>query len=130
MEYFKKLADMLSKLGYSNVKLARLLTERDALTESLRRAKDELEQRVADRTAELRAVSLYARGLLEASLDPLVTISPEGRVTDVNHATELATGLPRERLVGSNFSDYFTEPDDAKASYRRVSRKARSATTR
>jgi PAS domain S-box-containing protein len=120
MEYFKKLADMLSKLGYSNVKLARLLTERDALTESLRRAKDELEQRVADRTAELRAVSLYARGLLEASLDPLVTISPEGRVTDVNHATELATGLPRERLVGSNFSDYFTEPDDASAGYRRV----------
>jgi PAS domain S-box-containing protein len=120
MEYFKKLADMLSKLGYSNVKLARLLAERDALTESLRRAKDELEQRVADRTAELRAVSLYARGLLEASLDPLVTISPEGRVTDVNHATELATGLPRERLVGSNFSDYFTEPDNASAGYRQV----------
>ena len=120
MEYFKKLADMLSKLGYSNVKLARLLAERDALTESLRRAKDELEQRVADRTAELRAVSLYARGLLEASLNPLVTISPEGRVTDVNHATELATGLPRERLVGSNFSDYFTEPDNASAGYRRV----------
>ena len=40
----------------------------------------------------LRSTSLYARGLLEASLDPLVTISPEGKITDVNKATELVTG--------------------------------------
>ena len=53
------------------------------------------------------------RGLLEASLDPLVTISPEGKVTDVNEATEAVTGLPRERLVGSDFSAYFTEPQRA-----------------
>jgi len=39
--------------------------------------------------------ALYARGLIEASLDPLVTISPEGKVTDVNAATEQATGLLR-----------------------------------
>ena len=75
---------------------------------------------MADRTAELRAVSLYARGLLEASLDPLVATTSEGKVTDVNHATVLVTGLPRERLIGSNFSDYFTEPDNANDGYRRV----------
>jgi PAS domain S-box-containing protein len=68
----------------------------------------------------LRVASLYARSLLEASLDPLVTISPEGKVTDVNQATELATGVPRERLIGSNFSDYFTEPAKAEAGYQRV----------
>jgi hypothetical protein len=28
--------------------------------------------------------SEYACGLIEASLDPLVTISPEGKITDVN----------------------------------------------
>lgn len=94
--------------------------ERQQADEALQKLNEELELRVADRTAELRATSRYARSLLEASLDPLVTISPEGRVTDVNHATELATGLPRERLVGSNFSDYFTEPDNASAGYRRV----------
>ncbi len=96
------------------------VTARRQAEEALRRSKDELEQRVANRTTELRAASLYARGLLEASLDPLVTISPEGRVTDVNHATELATGLPRARLVGSSFSDYFTEPAQASAGYRQV----------
>jgi PAS domain S-box-containing protein len=96
------------------------VTQRRRAEEALRRSKDELEQRVADRTADLRAASLYARGLLEASLDPLVTISPEGRITDVNHATELATGRPREQLVGSSFSDYFTEPGQASAGYRQV----------
>jgi len=69
---------------------------------------------------ELRAVSLYARSLIEVSLDPLVTISPEGKITDVNQATELVTGLGRDRLIGSNFSDYFTEPDKANAGYQKV----------
>ena len=32
--------------------------------------------------------SQYARSLIEASLDPLVTISPEGKITDVNEATD------------------------------------------
>ena len=49
-----------------------------------------LEQRIAERTSELQQASLYARSLIEASLDPLVTISPEGKITDVNKATELA----------------------------------------
>ena len=35
----------------------------------------------------LWAASRYARNLIEASLDPLVTISAEGKITDVNTAT-------------------------------------------
>ncbi|TAN47109.1 MAG: PAS domain S-box protein, partial [Candidatus Methanoperedens sp.] len=58
---------------------------------------------------QLRVASLYARSLIEASLDPLVTISPEGKITDVNKATESVTGLSREELIGSDISDYFTE---------------------
>ncbi len=69
---------------------------------------------------ELQAASLYARSLLEASLDPLVTISPEGKITDVNKATELVTGVARERLIGSDFSDYFTEPEKAREGYQKV----------
>ena len=72
---------------------------------------------------DLRASFRYARSLLEASLDPLVTISPEGKVTDVNQATELVTGVPREQLIGSNFSDYFTEPEKANEGYQQVIRK-------
>ena len=40
----------------------------------------------------LRRAGEYNRSLLEASLDPLVTIGPDGTVTDVNAATESVTG--------------------------------------
>lgn len=63
---------------------------------------------------------LYARSLIEASLDPLVTINPEGKITDVNKSTELITGLSRNELIGSNFSSYFTEPEKADEGYKRV----------
>ena len=67
---------------------------------------------------ELVRVSGYARSLLEASLDPLVTISPGGVITDVNAATVTATGVPRQALIGSDFAGYFTDPDQARAGYR------------
>lgn len=73
--------------------------------------------------AELRAqrdAAQYARSLIEASLDPLVTISPDGKITDVNAATEHATGRNRSELIGTDFSDYFTEPDKAREGYQRV----------
>jgi PAS domain S-box-containing protein len=62
----------------------------------------------------------YARSLLEASLDPLVTISLEGKVTDVNTATEQVTGVQRDLLIGSDFANYFTDPESARAGYREV----------
>src|SRR5450830_125298 len=69
---------------------------------------------------QVRAASLYARSLIEVNLYPLVTISPEGKITDVNKATEEATGIPRDRLIGTDLADYFTEPDKARAGYQRV----------
>jgi PAS domain S-box-containing protein len=70
----------------------------------------------------LRAASLYTRSLIEASLDPLVTISADGKIMDVNNATELATGVPRDELIGTDFSDYFTESERARDGYQRVFR--------
>ena len=69
---------------------------------------------------QLRQASQYARSLIEASLDPLVTISPEGKITDVNEATAKATGIPRDKLIGTDFSDYFTEPENARKGYEQV----------
>jgi PAS domain S-box-containing protein len=62
----------------------------------------------------------YSRNLIEASLDPLVTIDKFGKITDVNHATETVTGVTREILVGSDFSDYFTDSDKARVGYNEV----------
>ena len=68
----------------------------------------------------IQASAQYARSLIEASLDPLVTISAEGKITDVNAATEQATGINREQLIGSDFADYFTDPEKARSGYRQV----------
>jgi PAS domain S-box-containing protein len=68
----------------------------------------------------LRSANAYNRSLLEASLDPLVTIGRDGRITDVNAATEKVTGCSRQDLVGNDFSDYFTEPEKARKGYQQV----------
>jgi len=72
-----------------------------------------------DVTAQKQA-SQYARSLIEASLDPLVTISAEGKITDVNEATVKVTGVERQSLIGTDFSEYFTEPEKAREGYQRV----------
>jgi PAS domain S-box-containing protein len=64
----------------------------------------------------------YNRSLIEVSLDPLVTIGPDGKITDVNAATEQVTGCSRRELIGADFSDYFTEPERARAGYQQVFR--------
>jgi PAS domain S-box-containing protein len=60
---------------------------------------------------ELEHAAHYARSLIEADLDPLVTICPEGRIDDVNEATIKITGVPRETLIGSDYAQYVMEPD-------------------
>ena len=65
-----------------------------------------------------QAAAHYARSLIEASLDPMVTISAEGKITDVNEATARATGRSRDQLIGTDFADYFTDPYRARAGYR------------
>jgi PAS domain S-box-containing protein len=81
-------------------------------------ARDVTERKMAEELK--RASSVYARSLIEASLDPLVTISAHGKITDVNEASVQATGMPREQLIGTDFSDYFTEPNEARAGYQKV----------
>lgn len=67
-----------------------------------------------------RENAIYTRSLIEASIDPLVTISLDGKITDVNNATIEATGISRRKLIDSDFSDYFTEPEKARKGYQEV----------
>jgi len=64
--------------------------------------------------------SKYTRSLIEASLDPLITISAEGKIMDMNEALVSITGITREKLTGTNFIDYFTEPQKAREVYEEV----------
>lgn len=64
--------------------------------------------------------SQYTRSLIEASLDPLVTISTKGKIMDMNEALANITGMTREKLTGTDFLDYFTEPQKAREVYQEV----------
>jgi two-component system sensor histidine kinase UhpB len=89
-----------------------------AVSRALHEAEAKKERRRAEE--ELREASFYARSLIEASIDPLVTIDAGGRIADVNQATETITGFSREQLIGSSFPDYFTEPEKAQKAYEEV----------
>jgi len=67
-----------------------------------------------------KLASQYSLSLIEASLDPLVTISTNGKITDMNEATANITGMSREQLTGTDFFDYFTEPQKAREVYLEV----------
>ena len=67
-----------------------------------------------------KLASQYSLSLIEASRDPLFTISPEGKITDMNNASVKITDLSREKLIGTDFFDYFTEPDKAREGYQQV----------
>jgi len=69
---------------------------------------------------EARQAFEAARSMIESSLDALVAISPEGLITDANEATVKATGIPRVELIGTAFSQCFTEPEKANAIYHLV----------
>ncbi len=68
----------------------------------------------------VKLASQYSRSLIEASLDPLFTISPAGKITDMNNASVNITGVSREKLLGTDFFEYFTEPDKARKGYKEV----------
>src|SRR5664280_215342 len=69
---------------------------------------------------EARQAFEAARSMIESSLDSLVAISPQGLITDVNEALVKATGVPRQELIGTAFSDCFTEPEKAEKIYQLV----------
>ena len=72
--------------------------------------------------AETRQASVHNRSLLEASLDALVTIGSDGRINDVNSAIEALTGRSRALLIGTDFSECFSEQEKARAAYQEVLR--------
>src|SRR5438552_1156518 len=62
-----------------------------------------------------KPASQYARSLIESILQPPLTITLFPYTTLFRSATVRVTGMPRERLIGTDFSNYFTEPEQARA---------------
>jgi PAS domain S-box-containing protein len=111
-----------AELGIANIELAFQDKEKGKRAAELGIANIELafqNDEKEKRAAEL-GIANYARSIIEASRDPLFTISPAGKITDMNDASIKVTGFSREKLTGTNFFDYFTEPQKARKVYRQV----------
>ncbi|MBI5724400.1 MAG: HD domain-containing protein [Planctomycetes bacterium] len=78
------------------------------------------------RQALLKAGS-YSRRLIEASTDPLITVDQSGRIVDVNAAAETITELPRQKLIGTELAEYFTDPQKVREVHRLAFEAGRSA---
>ena len=114
-----------AELVLANIELAFQNNEKEKRAAELVLAHQELAYQHDEKekhAAEL-IVANYARSLIEASRDPMFTISPEGKITDVNNASLKITGTSREKLIGTDFFGYFTDPEKARLGYQEIYRK-------
>ncbi len=79
------------------------ITERNQAEAALRAARDALEERVEERTAELRASERRWRSLAEHSPDFIILLSPEGRV---DYANRVLPHQEYDQVLGSCVFDY------------------------
>jgi len=111
-----------AELGIANIELVFQKEEKGKRAAELGIANIELafqDEEKGKRVAELR-IANYARSLIEASRDPLFTISPDGNITDMNQATVRVTGVSRKKLIGTGFFNYFTQSENARECYKQV----------
>ncbi|MCQ1536091.1 PAS domain S-box protein [Methanosarcina sp. KYL-1] len=95
MAFLTKLAHMISQLGYSNIKLARSLAERDTLVDALRKSEGRY------------------RMLFDHSTDAFILSDPRdgGRILSANPAACRMLGWTEEELVGRG-RDVMFDPED------------------
>jgi len=61
---------------------------------------------------ELIRANEYQRTLIELHVDPLVTLFSDLTISDMNTATEKLVGCECTTIIGDNFCDWFTDPDE------------------
>jgi two-component system sensor histidine kinase/response regulator len=74
-------------------------------------ARDVTEQRRTEQ--QLREQQSYSRSLIEGSIEALLAVDPDLKITDVNEQTVRLTGYSRAELTGASFPTLFTNPERA-----------------
>jgi PAS domain S-box-containing protein len=98
-----------------------ILADKELVLQNLEKERREIaNQELVRFSSSLKLASQYSLSLIEASLDPLVTISPKGKITDMNEATVNITGISRDELTDTDFFEYFTEAQKAREVYQEV----------
>jgi len=74
-----------------------------------------LEEKVAQRTAELEQIRRYQERLLNTMGEALLVLSPEGQIKSTNPAAQKMLGYKETELVGLSIGDVFEEAEDEQA---------------
>jgi PAS domain S-box-containing protein len=69
---------------------------------------------------QLSEAGEYTRGLIESSVDAMVVIDRDMRITDANERFAVLTAVPKTALIGSRFDGYFLEPAQATSAVNKV----------
>lgn len=85
-----------------------MLASLEAAEYEMRRAREDLERRVEDRTRELHVSDARHRELIERMADAVFSVDLDGRITLVNSRAVEMMGRSRDELLGSRFADLFT----------------------
>ena len=102
-----------------------IIANKEMVFQSEKLVKQTKELLLAKKQIEMASVVInkawkYNRSLIDASTDPILTIDQDGIIIGVNTAAEKATGLSKKKLISTNFSEIFSDPENARACYHKV----------
>jgi len=106
MAFFVKLAQMFSRLSFSNIALTRLLAERDTLVNSLQAAEEKY------------------RGIFENSIEGIYRSTPDGKFVEINPAFARIMGYDSPEEVKNSVNNigwqFYLEPEKRREWMREV----------
>ena len=94
--------DVLGQLAHEFNQMADAITKQDAL---LRAGAEQLEQRVAQRTEELRSSEVRIRSIVSTAHDAFIGMDAQGLVTDWNHQAEVTFGWSASEALGRSLEE-------------------------
>ena len=89
-----------------------------------------IEQKVIERTAELRASEARKGAIMESALDCIIAIDQSGCITDFNPAAERTFGYKRDEVLGKDLADLIIPPAFRAAHRRGMERFIKTGETR
>jgi two-component system cell cycle sensor histidine kinase/response regulator CckA len=105
IQKLQTIADYIGPILHARLQREREETRRRRAEKALRKANEELERRVDDRTKRLQKSELRVRSIFHALEESVLVLTPDRVVTNVNPATERMFGYTKEELI----SDFLTK---------------------
>ena len=84
-----------------------MLTRIENQNHEIKQFNHNLEQKVSERTNELKDQKEFVEAIINASVDVIAVFDTEGAFVTVNSKCEELYGLPKEQLIGKKFVDIF-----------------------